>query len=104
MVSVANTRALIAMRVVLVVVVCVSAFGVVFAKMTCGIEPSRALSAHIERPSAETEAAVERAFVQERHRRHAGMSFFQNIFFASLAGASVITVVLRTNHLTRRCS
>ena len=97
-------RALAATRVVLLVIVCVSAFGVVFAKMSCGFEPSRALKAHSEHPSAATEAAVEQAFALERRRRDAGMSFFQNIFFASLAGAGAITVFLRTNHLTRRCS
>ena len=104
MVSISGTRALIAIRFVLLLVVCLSAFGVVFAKMSCGVEPSRALRAHAEHPSPATEAAVEQVFALEHQRRQAGMSFFQNIFLASLAGAGVITVFLRPNHLTRRCS
>ena len=84
-----------AARVVLVLIMCIGAIGVPVCKLTCSIEPAKALWAHHEHPSDATKQAMEVAFARDDRRRLLCMLSSAGICLAGAVGFCILTFALR---------
>ena len=85
------------LRVILLIVTCLSPLAAGVWMLTCSIEPGRAMREYDQQPSDQTRRAMDEAFAADARRRYGGVSFFGLTFIGSAVGALVITRRLRAS-------